>query len=75
MTPLTPELALDLWYMAAQREFGIKFPIDPLDVEKATRAIYLARQDIRDKSLQALSLHVNDAGTVVYIYKNGVELE
>jgi len=75
MTPLTPEFALDLWYMAAQREFGIKFAIDPLDVKKATDAIYLARRDIRDQSLQALSLHVNDAGTMVYMYKNGVELE
>ena len=75
ITALTPELALDLWYQAAAREFGIKFTTNPLTVEKATHAIYQARQDIRDSRLSALAIHVKDDGSMVYIYKKEVELD
>lgn len=72
---LTPELALDLWYQALSQEIGIVIPTNLKDCDKVRFNIYLARNDINDPRLQALSMHVAKDGENIYIYKKEASLD
>jgi hypothetical protein len=75
MIPLTPELALDLWYQAAQAELGITFTVpNPADVASIRTALYQARGDIKDPRLKAISLYTTEDGGTFCLYQHGVEL-
>lgn len=74
--PFTPELALDLWYLALAEEIGIVIPIpDPNTIASIQMRIYNARKDINDPRLSVLSTYIPADASAIYIYKREVELE
>ena len=75
-TPFTPELALDLLYLALAKELGIIVPVDDTkDAPVILNAIYTARKDINDPRLACLSIHVPADASALFIYKKEVELD
>jgi hypothetical protein len=74
--PYTPELALDLWYLALGKEFGIIVPVaDPKDTVQIMNKLYEARKDVGDPQLGALAIHMPENGESLYIYKQEVALD
>lgn len=74
--PYTPEHALDLWYLALGKEFGIVVPVsDPKDTVQILNKLYEARKDVGDPRLQALAIHMPEDASGLYIYKQEVALD
>ena len=72
----TPELALDIWIAAANREMGLIVPVaDAKDCEAISKSLYEARRDISDPRLANLSLHISEDGREIYVYKKEVDLD
>ena len=74
--PITAELYLDLWYEALKRELGIVIPVsNPQDTISIMNAMYTAKKDIGDPRLAALSIHIPEDASAIYVYKKEVELD
>jgi hypothetical protein len=72
----TPELALDLWYQAAQYEIGIVIPLaNPKDLTFISARMYEAKKDLSDPRLEGLSLHLPADCSAIYVYKKEAQLD
>lgn len=70
---LTEEVAVALWRQALELELGLKFPIDPRDVERVKALMYTARRDAADDALDVLMLCVGPDAKEILLVKKSVE--
>lgn len=74
---LGPSTALRLWRAALLEEIGLRFAVNPDDVQRIRPEMYKARQEVidREPELGELQLLMAPGLTEMWIVRKSVELE
>ena len=71
---LTPSIAAALWEEAKKLEVGLRFEIDPNQIEPVRALLYAARKDSNDPELQNFSVITGPDTKEVWLVRKSAEV-